>query len=217
MDEEAQAQDALVRYCAEFYDVVLGELLEEHRWSFAKKDRALTRTTAPIVDYQYAHQLPTDRVRLLRMIPGSENSEGDKVFFNGTLNRFRIVGNQVHSNAFHVALRYIYYNEDPTTWSKGFVACFARLLASYLAGPVADSLKIAEAHRAHYERIDKPNAIYLDAVQDESGENNDNETRLAGSGLVEAGRSEYFPTDQFDEPAGGAGTGVIIGDGSTIG
>jgi len=224
LDADAQESDAIVRYCADFLPLARGEVLEAQRWTFAKKDVVLNRTSAPIMDYTYAHVLPTDIIRLLNLVPGAPDAEDDTaVYFNGKVRRYKIIGEQIHSNTEHMALRYIYDVEDANLWSKGVVACVSRLLASYLAGPLADSPSIAESHRMHYERIDLPNAQYLDAVQDESNENNDNITRLAGSGLVRAGRSEYFEQDFWEDDtgtegsAGGTSGGTIIGDGSVIG
>ena len=224
LDADAQEADAVVRYCAEFLPLARGEALEAHRWTFAKKDVVLNRTTAPIMDYTYSHVLPTDIVRLLNLVPGAADADDTTVvYFNGKVRRYKIIGNLVQSNTEHMALRYIYDVEDANMWSKGFAASTARLLASYLAGPLADSPNIAESHRMHYEKIDLPNAQYLDAVQDESNENNDNITRLAGSSLVRAGRSEYYEQDFHEDDtgtegsAGGSTGGTIIGSGAVIG
>ena len=69
LDEDAQVTDATVRYCAEFYEQAKQEVLSSHRWTFAKKAVALTRSVGDtIFKYNYSHVLPTDMMRFLEIL-----------------------------------------------------------------------------------------------------------------------------------------------------
>jgi len=69
IDEDAQETDAIVRYCAEYYEQTKQEVLAAHRWTFAKKAVALTRSVGDaIFKYKYSHVLPTDMMRFLEIL-----------------------------------------------------------------------------------------------------------------------------------------------------
>ena len=69
IDEDAQETDAIVRYCAEYYEQTKQEVLAAHRWTFAKKAAALTRSVGDtIFGYNYSHVLPTDMLRFMTLM-----------------------------------------------------------------------------------------------------------------------------------------------------
>jgi hypothetical protein len=187
LDAAAQAGDALVRYCSEFYDQARQEVLAAHRWTFAKHAVPLSRRTdVTTIGFTYAHDLPYDHIRLLRVVPGETllNSAGvltSVTYTDNTIDSFKIVGSKVWSDYSYVAAEYVRDVENPSEWTPHFRAAVARLLASYLAGPTSDNPNEVISQKRAYESIDLPNAQFYDAVQDKSGENSDQATRLAGS------------------------------------
>lgn len=192
LDDEAQEFDNLVRYCAEFYTQARQEVLAAQRWTFANFTQRLSaRRDQDPIGYGYAHQLPSDLMRLLRPIYGVESSVESGVGglppifpsgpHGGTIDRFKIVGNFIWTDHQHVALEYVRDVENPSEWTPHFRGAVARLLASFLAGPLADNPGAVMEHKRIYETVDLPNAQYYDAVQDNSNENSDKETRLARS------------------------------------
>ena len=192
LDDDAQTTDALVRYCSEFYDQARQETLAAQRWTFAKAASALSRRTdIDTIGFNYAHQLPSDRIRLLALVVGSELRDSDGAVLSigyGTqkVDKFKIVGQQVWSDQKYLAIEYIKDVNNPTEWSPHFRAAVARLLASYLAGPITDDPNAVAQQKRIYETVDLPNAQYYDAVQDNSGENSDSTTRIAGSPSLQA-------------------------------
>jgi|TARA_R110000782_G_scaffold61369_4_gene126454 hypothetical protein len=205
LDDDAQTTDALVRYCSEFYDQARQETLAAQRWTFAKAASALSRRTdIATIGFNYSHQLPSDRIRLLHLVIGSELKDSEGVVTSisyGTqkVDKFKIVGQQVWSDQKYLAIEYIKDVNNPTEWSPHFRAAVARLLASYLAGPIADDPGAVAQQKRIYETVDLPNAQYYDAVQDGSGENSDSATRIAGSPLLQSRhRLNYGQSEQLD-------------------
>jgi hypothetical protein len=186
LDDSAQATDALSRYCAEFYDQARQEVMAAHRWTFAKHVEALAlRADVLTVGYTYAHELPADHIRLMRLVPGTLIGT-TTTYADTTIDSFKIVGSKVWSDENIVAAEYIRDLTNPGEWTPHFRAAVARLLASYLAGPTADNPNEVVAQKRAYETIDLPNAQFYDAVQDNSGENSEHSVRLAGSDLLKA-------------------------------
>lgn len=208
LDDDAQLSDALVRYCSEFYDQARQETLAAQRWSFAKHATALVRRLdGVVIGYQYRHQLPEDHIRLLHLYIGSEIKDAEGVvtgigYATQTVDKFKIVGTSVWSDEKYLALEYIRDVTNPSEWKPHFRAAVARLLASYLAGPLSDNPDEVVKQKRIYETIDLPNAQYYDAVQDNSGENSDSGVRLASSPLLRAryqgnyGHSEHSDFDR---------------------
>lgn len=206
LDEEAQRNDGLVRYCAEFYEQARQIALEAHRWSFAKKAQALTRRTdVTIIGFKYAHQMPSDKLRVMNLVKGSQLTQSGVVaptpasqyveYRDEKIDRFKIVGNQIWSDCEHVALFYIYDSTNPNDWSASFRNCVARFMAHLLAGAIADDPNMTERHLRIYETNTLPNAQYYDSVQDASGENSDLETRLALSPSLRSRRQNQYGSD----------------------
>lgn len=183
LDDDAATDDALVRYCAEFYDQARTEALETQNWSFAKKTAPMSRRTGVVtIGYSHAQVLPEDNLRLISLHRGSIDPNTNAVNYSKTkIDKFEIVGRDVWTDYETVGIKYIKDTTDPTEWSSHFRAAVARLLASFLAGPVADDPRMVTKQKEIYESVDLPNAQYYDAVQDRSGENADTQTRRAGS------------------------------------
>jgi hypothetical protein len=186
LDDAAQSSDALTRYCAEFYTQARQEVMAAARWTFAKHVEPLAlRADVTTIGFTYAHELPDDHIRLMRVVPGTV-TDGVTTFADSTIDSFKIVGSKVWSNTQVLAAEYIRDVTDPNDWTPHFRAAVARLLASYLAGPTTDNPNEVTAQKRAYESIDLPNAQFYDAIQDNSGENSDHSVRLAGSALLQA-------------------------------
>jgi hypothetical protein len=71
---------------ANLYEPTLRALLTDHRWRFAAAKRTLARlTSAPLNDWEYAFQLPSDLLMLYRVIPNTDYQVyEDKIFANVT-------------------------------------------------------------------------------------------------------------------------------------
>lgn len=196
LDASAAAIDPLAAFCLEFYPAARQEALAAHRWTFAKKTAELVEDDTVITfGFSYAHTLPSDRLRFMRIVPGSEVFDTDGVtvldvtYSDTKVDKFKIVGGDIWTNHKHVAAEYIRdmpLTDDPDLWTPHFRAAVARLLASKLAGPVTNEDSLADKHMRIYETVDLPNAQFYDAVQDNSNENSNHEGRLATSKFLQA-------------------------------
>lgn len=209
IDAGTTATDALAELCATFYPRARQEALAAQRWTFAKKFAVLAEDdTITTYGFTYAHTLPTDSLRFLRMVPGSQIFDTDGVtvleisYADRKIDKFKIVGTEVWSDHEFVAMEYIRDftgSDDPDLWSPHFQAAVARLLAAKLAGPLTDNPQEENNQMRIYETVALPNAQYYDAVQDNSGENSEHESRLAGSKYLQSRyRGSYGQTEHID-------------------
>lgn len=202
--------DPLSALCAQFYPQARQEALAAHRWTFAKKTAVLTEDdTVTVFGFTYAHTLPSDLLRFMRIVPGTDilDADGnvtDTTYSDTHVDEFKIVGNHVWSHHAKVAAEYIRDMDqaaDPALWTPHFRTAVARLLAARIAGQITNEPGIVDRHLRAYETVDLPNAQFYDAVQDNSGENSNHEDRLAGSRLLQARRNVVYggtePNDYF--------------------
>ncbi len=112
-------------------------LLSEHHWSFALKQQQLNRLSQapdPMTNYQYAFQLPTDMIRLLRI--------QDKNFYI-------IVGDLLYSNNSKLLATYI-YDVPETNLPPHFVKSLEYALASDLSISVTEDNSMMQIMDAKY-------------------------------------------------------------------
>ena len=95
------------------YDPLLRSYLRSHPWSFAKKEKALSRVdvTPVLADFKYVFTLPPDFIKLLKT--GIEPDYSHK-----------IKGRRIYSNSTTLKIKYIYFNEDPNSYDDAFVEAF---------------------------------------------------------------------------------------------
>jgi hypothetical protein len=104
------------------YPVTLLELLNDTPWSFATKRATISGVSGePLYEYIGMYEQPADCIRVLSIngIP-KFRKEGSKILCDSTE---------------EIMLKYIYKNEDPSTWTASFLKCFQLKLAediSYL-------------------------------------------------------------------------------------
>lgn len=130
MDQQCKAAIALKAN----FDLILLIVLRDHPWNFAEKRASLAQLSeAPLFGYDYAYQLPVDRVRVLGLVGGEDK-------LDPTLD-FKIEGDQLLTNQTSAKIQYIYKVTDPAK----FDAKFSSALASRLAAEIAYHLTGAAA------------------------------------------------------------------------
>lgn len=133
-------------------------LLSAYAWSFATGQVELAQLqTAPIADYDYAYQLPTDYLRAFSAGTGSK----------GRGLNYRISRGALHTNANQVILTYIFRPSEEEFPPYFDQALISRLAAEFTI-PVTESTSRAESlfrlAQQEYER-----ARQIDAQQDTPG------------------------------------------------
>ena len=129
------------RKCNAVWEQIRDDEMSSHPWNFATTRIQLAlSTTTPTYDYSYAHQLPSDALRILEL-------EG--------LEDYKVEGDKVLSNQSIVKCRYIKLITDPLSYSSQFVSLVAARLQFELAYSLTDSSTAMERLFAVYEKKKK--------------------------------------------------------------
>ena len=116
------------------YGTARDALLSAHPWSFATVQASLSRLVdAPVADYAHAYQLPVDFLRALSAGPAGR----------GRGVRYRIIGQQLHSDAASVTLTYI-YRPDEAAIPPFFDQALIARLAGELCIPITENSSRAD-------------------------------------------------------------------------
>ncbi len=111
------------------YPQVKDALLSAYGWSFASEQVELDRlANAPLVDYNYAYQLPDDFLRALSAGSGAR----------GRGLNYRIAAGALHSNASEVVLSYI-FRPDESAFPPYFDSALITRLAAEFTIPVTEN------------------------------------------------------------------------------
>jgi hypothetical protein len=129
-EDSAQAE-----HCQRFYPIARNTVLEAHPWSFAKKRVSLVSLTdEPPGAWAYIYQYPTSCLVPLKLL-GPDGSDDDDT--KDYVVEVQSDGNKViYTNIEDAVLMYTALISDTTKYTTLFVNAVARLLASYLSGPI---------------------------------------------------------------------------------
>ena len=125
---------AQAEHCARFYPIARDSLLEMHPWNFATRRVSLAALDIDLWSWAYAYAAPTSCLKIVSILPNESGSDDETQPYetesaeDGTL----IIRTDVES----ATCRYIYKVTDSARFPPLFVDALARLLASYMSGPV---------------------------------------------------------------------------------
>jgi hypothetical protein len=140
--------------CLRWYDATRLECLAQHPWKFATKRDILTPdpTATPPFGYTYAYNLPSDWVRLVTI--------GDD-YLNDLKREFEIENNQIltptgtsATDTLSLQIRYIFDQDDVTTFSPLFIKYFYLQLALNMATKFSTSSTIRASIRDEFKDIE---------------------------------------------------------------
>lgn len=121
------------RLCSNIYPTVRDDLLRKHPWNCAVKRVVLSpSSTPPAFGFAYQFPLPGDLLRIL-----SVGNEHDDI-------RYRIEGRKLLANINVIELRYIFRNEDESTWDSALVGLAEATIAAKLAYAVTASASLRD-------------------------------------------------------------------------
>ena len=153
-------------HCSRFYPIARDSMLEQHAWGFAIKRTALALldTTETPAQWLYTYAFPSGCLRPLAVLMAASTDDTDEQQYvvESLADGTRVI----HSNTEDATLKYIAAVTDTTKFSPLFVAAAARLLASYLAGPLlkgTEGVKVGAAHLKQFYQVDLPMAKSADA------------------------------------------------------
>lgn len=150
-------------HCQRYYPIARKALLELHPWSFAKKRVSLTALgeTAPD-SWAYVYGYPNGCVTPLKLLgTGGTDDDDTEDYVVEMIDGTKVIYTSVED----AILVYTALVTDMTKYSALAINALARLLASYLAGPVIKGdagVKIAAAHLKIYKEGDLPLAVAHD-------------------------------------------------------
>lgn len=122
-------------HCGRFYPIARDKLLEMHPWTFAtvRVSLAVVAAGAPS-EWAYAYALPTKCLKphAVYLPDALDDARGEDFIVESDADGSGVL----YTNVADAVLRYTRLVEDSTRFTPGFVVALARLLASYLAGPI---------------------------------------------------------------------------------
>lgn len=147
---------AQAEHCQRWYPIARNALLEMGEWNFATTRALLAELVNPFPQWQHAYARPADCVKVLAILPSDAAGDLAQTFPTGcfypgavpkvctiytpadfTTETDASTGNQIIlTNQANALARYTRAITDTSKFSPLFTAALARLLASYLAGPV---------------------------------------------------------------------------------
>lgn len=179
---------AQAAYCSQFYPVARDQLLGMHAWGFATKRvslAALVLTDAQPSQWAYAYSPPSKCLQPISILTYSiagtptptpswaslaksdlvplPNDQSTQDFIFETQQDGTPV---LYTNVSPAVLRYIERVTDSSKFTGLFIPALARLLASYLAGPIIkgnEGLKVAEGLRKMFYQQEFPLAAAWDS------------------------------------------------------
>lgn len=145
-------------HCARFYPIARDELLEMHDWSFATLRVALAQVANSWPEWTYAYARPSDALKIIAVLDANAPADYSGAYplpswpscYGGlNINQIGVYtpqtfacetdssGNEIiFTNQVNAVARYKRGVTDTSKFSALFTSTLARLLASYLAGPI---------------------------------------------------------------------------------
>ena len=130
-------------HCTTFYDQARTEMIEPGAWPFTLARASLAQVTNASPTWLFAHALPSDCLRPLRVLKSGATSDADSA-------NFEREGEVLYTNEENPTLVYVRDVTDTTKFSPSFTAALGYLLAAYVAGPIIkgnDGIRIGDAMR----------------------------------------------------------------------
>lgn len=178
-------QSAQAGHCSRFYPIARDALLEMHTWGFATLRVQLAEVTNPYSQWQHAYATPSDALNYLEVfdpnavddytvglqmvgtVPGSiQNGIGiytPQPFVVETLNGQETI----FTNQANAMLRYTRTVSNTAEFSPTFVVGLAKLLSSFLAGPL---IKGEEGRAVAQSKMQEFNAWKEKAVESDANQ-----------------------------------------------
>lgn len=155
-------------HCARFYALARDQVLAEGEWGFALRRKPLVELAdvTPPESWGYTYAVPVDCHKAFAvLLPESTSDELGVPFIRESVTDDVQV---IYTNAEDAVLRYVVRITDSAKYPPHFVTAIARLLASYVAGPLIKGdkgMEMSDKQLKRYLDIDLPKALMHDANQ----------------------------------------------------
>ncbi len=154
------------RACRAAYDIARRSTLRKHNWNFATAYKTPASATSPNPLYQYAFPVPSDSLRVRRIVPDSFTSTPIpyRIVLNGNSNASIILCNREI-----ITVEYTVDVTDPNVFDASFVDGFAWRLAAEVALPLTGDRELQKDCLKGWSNF-LPDAMAIDANEDQSEE-----------------------------------------------
>ncbi|KVF08987.1 hypothetical protein WJ04_09150 [Burkholderia vietnamiensis] len=158
--------------CANLYPEVRDAMLRTHPWNSCTKRTVLAPLAdAPIFDYPYQFQLPSDWLRTIQI--GSRGCALD----------YAAEGQRILAYVDALPIVYIFRNENEATWESTLVDVVTKAMKAAIAYPITQSAAMAQTAQAEF-------ATFLKQAKAINGQDDDTET-IGDFPLLESRLSSY--------------------------
>jgi hypothetical protein len=151
---------AQAKRCVMFYPIARDAVLSRHPWNFATLRADLVESPLdPPDSWAFAYTLPTDYNNVIGVYPAGalQDAESeDYIIENGV----------IYSNTEDAVIRYTRLVTDTTKYPPLMVIALARILASFLAGPLIkgmEGMRVGQEQLKIFEQVELPRATATDA------------------------------------------------------
>ena len=139
--------------CAQFYDLALNGVLQQHPWDFSIRRTSPTKATTDRTEWLYSFFLPDDFVGVLAVLPKEPKDDvcymGKHTPLEYAIELDANYTRRIYCNQDDVVLRYHAKVTDPHYYSEMFVQALSWKLATLLAGPlIKGEAGVAAAQRS---------------------------------------------------------------------
>jgi hypothetical protein len=161
-------------YCAQFYPIARDTVLSAppNGWNFNTKRASLALLGTPPTAWQFSYAYPNDVLRILGLhFPEDPDDKSPQPFVcENASNGVRVI----YTNVDDAILRYSYTNTDVSRYPIEVGKAIARLLASYLAGPIIKGASGVNVSRGQLELY---RGELAEAMAQDAGNMHNNEYR----------------------------------------
>jgi len=144
------------------YDAIRDEVLEAFPWSFAETTVPVqTLALVPYSDVEnltIAYALPNDFIR-----PVAVSNVGATFKFESFKNSDNTMTKMLLSDMANLQLKYVFRNDDPSSYSPSFVTALATRLGAEIGFNIAQAAKKAQMLLEEYETMRLPDAKSRDS------------------------------------------------------
>lgn len=159
---------AQAEHCARYYPMARNTVLESHAWNCATKRKPLVELAAvtPPASWAFAYAVPNGCLRVLAVLPDGAADDAKTEDFEQEVLDDGSDTKVIYTNVEDAIVRFIALVEDTTRYSQLMINAIARLMASYLAGPVIKGetgMRVSAGQLKWYTEVDLPKAQAADA------------------------------------------------------
>jgi len=166
--------------CRQFYTITRDSLLRSYQWNFATKRAELTSTTAPTTEWTSAWTLPSDHVRLIRIVGEDPSNPVRKFALEGR----KLLVTGVDAATEHINIVYVCNSAAITDYDSLFIEALVFKLASKIARRITEDMSMENDVLTKFNNLALVAATNADAREVASGENFGPQSLISQSNLV---------------------------------